>query len=130
MPRHAVSLANVILTPIVISKLPRAAGAGALKKAWEKEEVEKKWSESAWAKKREQREKRRELSDFERFKAMRLRKQVSYVAACTIHDYYRLSLEILWRGTLFANHHSNSLDTKFENLMRKYALLQRHHDRT
>lgn len=45
-------------------------------KAWEKEGIEKKWDDSTWAKKREQREKRRTLSDFERFKVMRLRKQV------------------------------------------------------
>lgn len=45
-------------------------------KAWEKEGIEQKWDESVWAKKREQREKRRTLSDFERFKVMRLRKQV------------------------------------------------------
>ncbi|MCJ1300963.1 hypothetical protein MMC08_003762 [Hypocenomyce scalaris] len=78
VPRHAISLANVILTPIVIPKLPRAAGTGAVAKAWEKADVEKKWDESAWAKKREQREKRRTLSDFERFKVMRLRKQARF----------------------------------------------------
>ncbi|KAI4124411.1 MAG: hypothetical protein LQ347_005749 [Umbilicaria vellea] len=78
VPRHAISLANVILTPIVIPKLPRAAGTGAVAKAWEKEGIEQKWDESAWAKKREQREKRRTLSDFERFKVMRLRKQARF----------------------------------------------------
>ncbi|MCJ1476163.1 hypothetical protein MMC13_004828 [Lambiella insularis] len=77
VPRHAIALANVILTPIVIPKLPRAAGTGAVARAWKKAEVEEKWAESAWAKKREQREKRRGLSDFDRFKVMRLRKQVS-----------------------------------------------------
>lgn len=77
VPRHAIALANVILTPIVIPKLPRAAGTGAVAKAWKKSEVDEKWAESAWAKKREQREKRRGLSDFDRFKVMRLRKQVS-----------------------------------------------------
>jgi hypothetical protein len=47
-----------------------------VKKAWEKEGVESKWQESAWAKKRDQREKRSNLTDFERFKVMKLRKQV------------------------------------------------------
>ena len=46
-------------------------------RAWERAQVEKKWSESAWAKKREQRDRRRALSDFDRFKVMRLKKQVS-----------------------------------------------------
>lgn len=38
--------------------------------------MQKKWDESVWAKRREQREKRRGLTDFERFKVLRLRKQV------------------------------------------------------
>lgn len=79
VPRHATSLANVILTPIVIPKLPRGAGRGAVARAWEKNEVQKKWDESVWAKRREQREKRRGLTDFERFKVLRLRKQVGFV---------------------------------------------------
>ena len=76
VPRHSEALANIILTPIVIAKLPRQAGRGALAKAWKKEEVEKKWDESAWAKRREQREKRGALTDFERFKVLKLKKQV------------------------------------------------------
>jgi len=45
--------------------------------------VDEKWMESSWAKKREQREKRRGLSDFERFKVMRLKKQVSFSGITT-----------------------------------------------
>lgn len=76
VPRHAEAFANLILTPIVIEKLPRAAGRGAVARAWEKQEVEKKWAASSWAKRRESREKRRALTDFERFKVLRLKKQV------------------------------------------------------
>lgn len=76
VPRQSIALNNVIITHLVIPKLPRAAGRGAVAKAWEKEEVEKKWAESAWAKRREQREKRRNLSDFDRFKVLRLKNQV------------------------------------------------------
>lgn len=65
----------------MIPKLPRAAGTGALRKAWEKAEVEKKWEESAWAQTRERRQKRRALTDFERFKVMRLRKQVGTISS-------------------------------------------------
>ena len=67
----------MIITPIVIPNLPRAAGRGPVAKAWEKEEVDSKWDQSAWAKRRDQRQKRRGLSDFERFKVMKLKKQVS-----------------------------------------------------
>lgn len=48
-----------------------------MKKLWEKHEVDKKWAESSWAKKREQQDRRKNLTDFERFKVMRLKKQVS-----------------------------------------------------
>ncbi|KAL8728712.1 MAG: hypothetical protein Q9166_005199 [cf. Caloplaca sp. 2 TL-2023] len=78
VPRHAVGLNNMIVTPIIIPKLPRAAGRGPVAKAWEREEVDSKWDQSAWAKRREQREKRRGLSDFERFKVMRMKKQARF----------------------------------------------------
>ncbi|MCJ1455744.1 hypothetical protein MMC28_006100 [Mycoblastus sanguinarius] len=45
-------------------------------RAWEKAEVEKQWDESSWAKRREQRARRRNLSDFDRFKVLKLKKQV------------------------------------------------------
>ena len=78
VPRHSATLGNLSLTHIVIPKLPRAAGRGAVARAWEKAEVESKWEESSWAKKRDQREKRRALTDFERFRVMKLQKQVWY----------------------------------------------------
>lgn len=86
VPRHAVGLNNTIVTPIVIPKLPRAAGRGPVARAWEKEEVEAKWEKSAWAKRREQREKRRGLTDFERFKVMKLKKQVRSLVRRTSQD--------------------------------------------
>jgi large subunit ribosomal protein L14e len=78
VPRHSASLIGLSLTPIVIAKLPRAAGNGIVKKAWEKEEVEKKFSESNWAKTQGRFAKRKALNDFERFKVMKLKKAVRY----------------------------------------------------
>ena len=75
VPRHSAPLSNLLLTPIVLN-IPRAIGHGPLKKKWEEDEVDSKWSESPWAKAQAQREKRKNLTDFERFKVMRLRKQV------------------------------------------------------
>ena len=63
------------LTGIVIPKLPRAIGTGALKKKWEEHEVEGKWKSSSFAKSRDKSMRRKQLNDFERFKAMQLRKQ-------------------------------------------------------
>src|SRR5271163_1719237 len=76
VPRQAAPLDNVYLTPFVIPKLPRSAGTGPVKRLWEKHEIDQKWEESSWAKKREQQNRRRNLTDFERFKVMRLKKQV------------------------------------------------------
>ncbi|KAF1989221.1 hypothetical protein K402DRAFT_351026 [Aulographum hederae CBS 113979] len=76
--RHCAPIKHVSLTPIVLPKLPRGIGNGALKKAWSKEGVDGKWANSAWAKSREQSKKRQTLNDFERFKVMKLRKQVRY----------------------------------------------------
>ncbi|KAI9838870.1 MAG: hypothetical protein M1819_004077 [Sarea resinae] len=78
VPRHSAALSNVVLTPIVIDKLPRAAGNGPTRKAWEKAEVEKKWESSSWAKTRDLKQRRRKLTDFERFKVMKLRKQARF----------------------------------------------------
>lgn len=77
VPRHAVQLDKVTMTPFVIPKLPRAAGTGPVKRLWEKNEIDQKWAESSWAKKKETQDRRKNLGDFERFKVMRLKKQVS-----------------------------------------------------
>ncbi|KAL1955809.1 hypothetical protein VTO42DRAFT_8048 [Malbranchea cinnamomea] len=78
VPRQSIPLAHVTLTSIVIPKLPRAAGTGPVSRLWEKNEIDQKWSESSYAKKKAQQERRRNLTDFERFKVMRLKKQARY----------------------------------------------------
>ncbi|KAL1990963.1 hypothetical protein VTN49DRAFT_5467 [Thermomyces lanuginosus] len=78
VPRHSLSLAHATLTPFVIPKLPRAAGTGPVRKLWEKEDIDGKWAQSSFAKKAAQQERRKNLTDFERFKVMRLKKQARY----------------------------------------------------
>ncbi|KAF2654079.1 60S ribosomal protein L14 [Lophiostoma macrostomum CBS 122681] len=78
VPRHSANLSDVSLTSIVIPKLPRATGRGFTKKRWTEEKVDEKFAESTWAKKSAQFQKRRQLSDFERFKVMKLRKQARF----------------------------------------------------
>ena len=63
------------LTGIVVN-IPRGAGTPALKKQWKEADVETKWSNSSFQKSRERSIRRKQLNDFERFKVMRLRKQV------------------------------------------------------
>ncbi|KAF2809978.1 60S ribosomal protein L14 [Mytilinidion resinicola] len=74
VPRQSVALSGLSLTPIVIPKLPRAAGNGFVKKIWESEGVESKFAESNWAKTQGRFAKRKQLNDFERFKVMKLKK--------------------------------------------------------
>lgn len=60
---------------MVIKDLPRGARTGTVKKYWEKAGIDAKWKESNWAKKRLQKSRRSALTDFDRFKVMRLKKQ-------------------------------------------------------
>lgn len=76
MPRHVLPLAHATLTPFTIPQLPRAAGTGPVKKLWEKNEIDGKWAKSSFAQKTDRAERRKNLTDFERFKVLRLRKQV------------------------------------------------------
>lgn len=78
VPRQGISCAHVTLTPILIDKLPRGARSGTVEKYWKKADVDAQWGASAWAKKIAAREARRQLSDFDRFKVMVLRKQRRY----------------------------------------------------
>ncbi|CAL3964170.1 unnamed protein product [Diplocarpon coronariae] len=78
VPRQSIALSHVVLTPLVLESLPRGARTGIVKAHWTKAGVEAKWQESAWAKKRNQKERRKALTDFERFKVMRLRKQARF----------------------------------------------------
>src|SRR5690554_1813535 len=78
VPRQSIALARLILTLLVLDNLNRGSRTGTVKSVWEKAGIEAKWQESAWAKKRAQRERRRALTDFERFKVLRLRKQARF----------------------------------------------------
>jgi ribosomal protein L14E/L6E/L27E len=76
VPRHVLPLAHATLTPFTIPALPRAAGTGPVKKLWAKNEIDGKWAKSSFAQKTDKADRRRNLTDFERFKVLRLRKQV------------------------------------------------------
>ncbi|ORY05105.1 60S ribosomal protein L14 [Basidiobolus meristosporus CBS 931.73] len=73
--RQAYAYRRLTLTPLVVKSLPRSAGSGALKKAIEKQDIVAIWNKTTWAQKLAAREKRAALSDFDRFKLMKLRKQ-------------------------------------------------------
>jgi len=70
VPRQSFPYRHLTLTPLALTKLPRAAGSGVIRKHLEKEGTVDKWNKSSWAQKRSAIEKRRSLNDFERFCVM------------------------------------------------------------
>ncbi|CAG8591396.1 128_t:CDS:2, partial [Paraglomus occultum] len=77
VPRQSLAFRRLVLTDIVLPKLPRGAGSAVIKKLCEKEDLHGKWQQTAWAKKLKVRATRAALTDFERFKLMKLKKQAS-----------------------------------------------------
>ena len=74
VPRQAFPYRHLTLTPLKITKLPRAARTGIVQKYLEKEGTVAKWENSTWAKRRDAIEKRRKINDFERFSVMLAKK--------------------------------------------------------
>ncbi|TFK49219.1 60S ribosomal protein L14 [Heliocybe sulcata] len=74
VPRQSFPYRHLTLTPLVLTKLPRGAGTGVIRKQLEKEATLDKWAKSSWAQKRAAVETRRKLSDFDRFNVMVLKK--------------------------------------------------------
>ena len=70
VPRQPFPYKHLTLTPLCLTKLPRGARSGVVKKLLEKEATVAKWEKSAWAIKRAAIEKRRSLNDFARFNVM------------------------------------------------------------
>ncbi|CAK5276139.1 unnamed protein product [Mycena citricolor] len=74
VPRQAFPYKHLTLTPFALTKLPRGAGTGVIKKQVEQEAVVEKWDKSSWAQKRAAVVKRAALNDFERFGVMLAKK--------------------------------------------------------
>ncbi|KAG5795105.1 hypothetical protein H9Q69_005854 [Fusarium xylarioides] len=75
VPRQAVPLSKVLLSSLIVEGLNRGSRTGVVRKLWEKSEIDSKWEQTNWAKKRDQMERRKGLTDFERFQVLRLKKQ-------------------------------------------------------
>uniref|UniRef100_A0A3Q1FTW6 Large ribosomal subunit protein eL14 n=1 Tax=Acanthochromis polyacanthus TaxID=80966 RepID=A0A3Q1FTW6_9TELE len=71
--RQAMPFKCMQLTDYVI-KVPHSARQKFVRRAWEKAQVNEKWSESSWAKKIEARQKRAKMSDFDRYKVMKAKR--------------------------------------------------------
>ncbi|KAI8052085.1 ribosomal protein L14-domain-containing protein [Syncephalis plumigaleata] len=77
--RQGIGVKRIALTPLVLKKLPRAVRSGTLRKVVEAQNLAEQWANTAWAKKLATRETRKSLTDFDRFKVMRYKKQVRNV---------------------------------------------------
>ncbi|EPB85392.1 50S ribosomal protein L14e [Mucor circinelloides 1006PhL] len=82
--RQAFPFRRMVLTPLVLKDLPRAIGQSALKKALEKNDTVNAWNKTAWAKKLEQRKTRAGLSDFDRFKLLKLKNQRRFAVGSAV----------------------------------------------
>merc|ERR1711915_20186 len=74
VPREVISMKQVQLTKFKVS-IAMGARTVTVKKAWEKAGISASWAESSWAKSLENKAKRANLSDFDRFKLMKLKQQ-------------------------------------------------------
>ncbi|RKP21758.1 RPL14A, partial [Rozella allomycis CSF55] len=72
--RQQLSFRRLAVTPFKVS-VPRGSRSKTIKKVFEAEKIAEKWETTSWAKKLAVREKRAAMSDFDRFKAMLLKKQ-------------------------------------------------------
>ncbi|CAG8658898.1 23364_t:CDS:2, partial [Cetraspora pellucida] len=73
--RHSHAFRRLTLTDLVIKGFPRGGRSSIVKKYLEKENILEKWNQTAWAKKLESRKRRAALTDFDRFKLLKLKKQ-------------------------------------------------------
>eukprot|EP00744_Colponema_vietnamica_P000134 GILI01000253.1.p2 GENE.GILI01000253.1~~GILI01000253.1.p2 ORF type:complete len:135 (+),score=41.95 GILI01000253.1:64-468(+) len=74
--RQQIPFNRLALTDIKLD-IPRSPRSGTLAKMWAKGDVLSKWEKTSWAQKLARRTTRANLSDFERFKVMVLRKKRS-----------------------------------------------------
>ncbi|KMS64783.1 hypothetical protein BVRB_042710 [Beta vulgaris subsp. vulgaris] len=75
--RHQLVFKRMTLTPLKMS-ISRCPRRGTLLKAWEKDEVESKWSSTSFAKKIAKQQSRASLTDFGRFQVLMARKQKAF----------------------------------------------------
>jgi large subunit ribosomal protein L14e len=74
--RQAISFKWLALTSIVI-KIAPSQRSGGIRKAWEKADVNGQWEKTAWAKRLADKERRRSMTDFDRFKLKIAKQMVS-----------------------------------------------------
>ncbi|KAF7729448.1 hypothetical protein EC973_004428 [Apophysomyces ossiformis] len=82
--RQAFPYRRMTLTPLVVKGLPRGAGQKVLKKFLEKNDTINAWEKTNWAQKIARREVRANLTDFDRFKLLKLKNQRRFIAGSAV----------------------------------------------
>jgi len=93
VPRQTIPFGRLSVTKIKIHIL-RACRTGLVRKAFDDGEVARKWARQNWAKRTARAERRRQLTDLERFKVMRLRMKKSRMIRdhlAKLHEWRRLA---------------------------------------
>ncbi|XP_042907337.1 large ribosomal subunit protein eL14 [Parasteatoda tepidariorum] len=79
--RQAVKFKRLRLTKFRL-RFPHSTSSKIVRKAWEKEEISKKWSETSTAKKMAARKLKTEMTDFDRFRVYKARQQMNRIIRC------------------------------------------------
>jgi len=88
--RQDYDIKRLHLTKHVI-KMPYGCGTSFLKKCWNKQDITKKWEEGRWCKKLKQQARRKELTDFDRFKLYKAKTARNRIVKHTFHCLRRAS---------------------------------------
>merc|ERR1711872_999868 len=72
--RQGMRFKQLHLTDFVIS-IPHSARNSTVRKAWEKDDITAKWQETTWAKKLAAKQRRNQMTDFDRYKLMRAKQK-------------------------------------------------------
>ena len=98
IPRQKINFRRISLTDIKMD-IKRSIKTGKLDAAWKEQDVDAKWAKTSWAKKRVAKTKRANLTDFQRFKAMVLRKKVRlfvcFLCVFLFYDIFKFSFRSL-----------------------------------
>ena len=73
--RHVIGLKRISLTDVVVKGVKQNTTTKKLTEAWKTENTLATWSKSAWAQKIDKKNKRKALTDFDRFKVMMAKKE-------------------------------------------------------
>ncbi|KAL4663324.1 hypothetical protein H8957_013813 [Semnopithecus entellus] len=86
--RQAMPFKCMQLTDFIL-KFPHSARQKYVRQAWQRADINTKWAATRWAKKIEARERKAKMTDFDRFKVMKMKDQqvaISVWTTCSRHQ--------------------------------------------